>query len=199
MCYHRARKLNDCDGQSIYSAKRVDAVVLNVVRNYLDKIKKTPKDKALEMRYKKELSEKNKIRNELQKEHDKLKKRLTELSLEVGKSLCGENKFPVDVLAMSINSTKTAIENIDKKIAECDRALEEKSEVISKLDYYYEQFIAWANEFDKATQEQRKMIICQLIDEINVGRGYNIEIKMNASYGQFFSDAEPIRAAEDIK
>ena len=199
MCYHRARKLNDCDGQSIYSAKRVDAVVLNVVRNYLDKIKKTPKDKALEMRYKKELSEKNKIRNELQKEHDKLKKRLTELSLEVGKSLCGENKFPVDVLAMSINSTKTEIEDIDKKIAECDRALEEKSEVISKLDYYYEQFIAWANEFDKATQEQRKMIICQLIDEINVGRGYNIEIKMNASYGQFFSDAEPIRATEDIK
>ena len=199
MCYHRARKLNDCDGQSIYSAKRVDAVVLNVVRNYLDKIKKTPKDKALEMRYKKELSEKNKIRNELQKEHDKLKKRLTELSLEVGKSLCGENKFPVDVLAMSINSTKTEIENVDKKIAECDRELEEKSEVISKLDYYYEQFIAWANEFDKATQEQRKMIICQLIDEINVGRGYNIEIKMNASYGQFFSDAEPIRATEDIK
>ena len=199
MCYHRARKLNDCDGQSIYSAKRVDAVVLNVVRNYLDKIKKTPKDKALEMRYKKELSEKNKIRNELQKEHDKLKKRLTELSLEVGKSLCGENKFPVDVLAMSINSTKMEIENVDKKIAECDRTLEEKSGVISKLDYYYEQFIAWANEFDKATQEQRKMIICQLIDEINVGRGYNIEIKMNASYGQFFSDAEPIRATEDIK
>lgn len=199
MCYHRARKLNDCDGQSIYSAKRVDAVVLNVVRNYLDKIKKTPKDKALEIRYKKELSEKNKIRNELQKDHDKLRKRLTELSLEVGKSLCGENKFPVDVLAMSINSTKTEIENVDKKIAECDRALEEKSEVISKLDYYYEQFIAWANEFDKATQEQRKMIICQLIDEINVGRGYNIEIKMNASYGQFFSDAEPIRATEDIK
>lgn len=43
------------------------------------------------------------------------------------------------------------------------------------------------------------MIICQLIDEINVGRGYNIEIKMNASYGQFFSDAEPILATEDIK
>lgn len=199
MCYHRARKLNDCDGQSIYSAKRVDAVVLNVVRNYLDKIKKTPKDKALEIRYKKELSEKKKIRNDLQKEHNKLQKRLTELSLEVGKSLCGENKFPVDVLAMSINSTKTEITNVDKKIAECDRALEEKSEVISKLDYYYEQFIAWANEFDKATPEQRKMIICQLIDEINVGRGYNIEIKMNASYGQFFSDAEPIRAKEDIK
>ncbi|MDD6485036.1 MAG: recombinase family protein [Clostridiales bacterium] len=87
----------------------------------------------------------------------------------------------------------------DKKIAECDRALEEKGNVISKLDYYYEQFITWANEFDKTTQEQRKMIICQLIDEINVGRGYNIEIKMNASYGQFFSDAEPIRATEDIK
>ena len=190
MCYHRARRLNDCDGQSIYSAKRVDAIVLDVVKKYLDEIKKTPKDKALEIRYKKELSEKRACRNELQRERDKLQRRLTELSLEVGKSLCGENQFPVDVLAMSINSTKAEIADIDKKIAECDRVLEEKNEIISKLDYYYEQFKAWANEFDNATQEQRKMIICQLIDEINVGRGYDIEIKLNASYGQFFSDAE---------
>ncbi len=188
MCYHRARRLNDCDGQSIYSAKRVDEIVLYVVRNYLEQIRKTPKDKALEIRYKKELNEKRKRKNELTKEREKLQKQLSELSLEVGKSLCGENQFPVDVLAMSIKSTKAEIENTDRLIAECDRKLTEQGEVLSKLDYYYQQFLTWAKEFESASIEQKKMIICQLIDEIKVGKGYNVEITLNASYAQFFSE-----------
>ncbi|MDO5397237.1 MAG: hypothetical protein Q4G33_04840 [bacterium] len=188
MCYHRARRLNDCDGQSIYSAKRVDTIVLEVVRNYLEQIRKTQKDKALEIRYKKELNEKRKRKNELTKEREKLQKRLSELSLEVGKSLCGENQFPVDVLAMSIKSTKAEIESTDRLIAECDRELTEQGEVLSKLDYYYQQFLTWAEEFESASIEQKKMIICQLIDEIKVGKGYNVEITLNASYAQFFSE-----------
>ena len=188
MCYHRARRLNDCDGQSVYSAKRIDAVVLDVVRAYLNRITQTPKDKALEIRYKKELSEKRKCRNELNKEKEKLDKRLYELSLEVGKSLCGENLFPVDVLAQSIKSTKEEIKNVETEIAKCDVELSGQEDMLSKLDYYYRQFVSWANEFETASNEQKKMIICQLIDEILVGKGYKIEIRLNASYGQFFNE-----------
>ena len=32
------------------------------------------------------------------------------------------------------------------------------------------------------------MIICQLIKEVKVGKGYEIEIEINASYKQFFED-----------
>ena len=189
MCYHRARKLNDCNGQSIYSAKRVDEIVLKVVRNYLEQIRKTPKDKALEVRYKKELSEKRKCKNELSKEREKLQKRLSELSLEVGKRLCGENQFPIEVLSMSIESTKAKIDDTDRRIAECERDLTEQGKMLSKLEYYYRQFATWTEEFENSTMEQKKMIICQLIEEIKVGRGYNIEIKLNASYSQFFNES----------
>ena len=120
---------------------------------------------------------------------EKLEKRLKELSLEVGKSLCGENTFPVDVLSMSINSTKEDIAETDKRLNECDTDLEKQSEMLNKLDFYYNQFVTWADEFDNASQEQRKMIICQLIDSIKVGRGYELEIEFNSSYKQFFDDA----------
>jgi DNA invertase Pin-like site-specific DNA recombinase len=188
ICYHKARKLNNCDGQSVYSANRVDEIVLAVVEQYLDAIKKTPKDKALEIRYKKELAEKRKVKRELSDKKERLEKRLTELSLEVGKSLCGENRFPVDVLSMSINSTKAEMAEVDRQLSECDTALEKQSDVLNKLDFYYQQFVTWANEFENASPEQRKMIICQLISSIKVGRGYNIEIEFNTSYRQFFND-----------
>lgn len=171
-----------------HSASKIDAMVLDILKRYLNAIKKTPKDKALEIRYRKELSEKRRIKKELTDTKNRLQKRLTELSIEVGKSLSSENKFPVDVLSMSINSTKDEMAEADKQLYECDAALDEQIDVLNKLDFYYEQLITWADEFETASREQQKMIICQLIDAIKIGRGYNIEIEFNASYKQFFSD-----------
>lgn len=188
ICYHRSRKLCDCDGQSVYSAKRVEQAVLAVVERYLNAIKVTPRDKALETRYKKELSEKHKIKKELTEQKELLQKRLSELSIEVGKCLSGENKFPADILAMSINTTKEEMAKTDKQLSECDLDLEKHNDMIDKLDYYYEQFTEWADEFENAAMEQRKMIICQLIDSIKVGRGYEMNIEFNSSYSQFFGD-----------
>ena len=188
MCYHRARKLCDCDGQSVYQAHKIDEVVLEIIRRYLREIKQTPRDKALEIRYKKELAEKRKVKRELTAQKESLQKHLKELSAEVGKSLCGESTFPVDVLSMSINTTKEDLSAADKLLESCDEELEKQSDLLGKLDFYYEQFVSWADEFDDATLEQKKMIICQLISEIRVGKGYNIEIRLNASYGQFFSE-----------
>lgn len=42
------------------------------------------------------------------------------------------------------------------------------------------------------------MIICQLIDKIKVGRGYNIEIEFNSSYKQFFGDENIIEEHDVI-
>lgn len=48
-------KRGACDGQSAYVAHRIDGAVLATLRNYLAKIKSTPKDIALEKRYKSEI------------------------------------------------------------------------------------------------------------------------------------------------
>lgn len=188
MCYHRARKLCDCDGQSIYSAPRIDETVEAIVRKYLREIKKTPKDKALEIRYNKELAEKRKLKRELLNKKESLEAELTVLSLEVGRTLCGTNKFSADVLSRSINATKKKIAENDRLLLQCDLDLEQKTSVLCKLDFYYNQFVSWADEYDNSTLEQKKMIICQLINSIKVGKGYNIEIEFNVSYKQFFGD-----------
>ena len=56
---------------------------------------------------------------------------------------------------------------------------------MGKIDYHYEEFRSWADEFDSASPERKKMIIGTLFKEINIGKGYEIEILMNGSYEQF--------------
>lgn len=43
----------------------------------------------------------------------------------------------------------------------------------------------WSTEFDLASTERKKMIIGRLIDRIEIGKGYDITIKMNMNYEQF--------------
>ncbi len=178
ICYHRSRRLNDCDGQFVYATDKIDAEVSAIVEEYLEKIKTTPIEKALEIRYRSEIDFRKKRSKELIQEKEKLQIRLQELSNEVGKSLTGESRFSVEILSASIDTTKAELDKIEVSLYECEKDLEEKKSVLGKLDFYYNQFVSWADEFKKASLERKKMIICSLVEEIKLSRGYQIEINL---------------------
>ena len=50
--------------------------------------------------------------------------------------------------------------------------------------------LVWADEFDNSTLEQKKMIVCQLVKEIRIARGYKIEMVFDINYEQFIADAQ---------
>lgn len=187
MCYHRARKLNDCDGQSVYSAPKIDKMVVDIVKTYLQRITKTPKSRAIEIRYTKEIEEKKKYKKCLTDTKAKYIRKLDELSVEIGKSVIGESSFTTDMLAMAIQSAKTELEKVEGQLEACEKDLAETSSILKHLDFYYNQFSGWASEFDGASKEQQKMILCQLIKAVRVKKGYELEIEFNINYKQFLT------------
>lgn len=187
-CYHKTRKLKECDGQSIYSAKKIEDMVMMVITQYLHRIQITPKDKALEIRYQRELTNQRKVHRDLLSKKEKLQKQLNELSCEIGKSLTGESLFSVEMLSMSIDTTKAELKEAGISLAKSEAAIDAQKDMLDKIDFYYDQFVNWAEEFENATPEHQKMIICQLIKAVRVHKGYKLEIEFNASYRQFFSD-----------
>ena len=52
----------------------------------------------------------------------------------------------------------------------------------------YQQFRSWAEEFDNASLEVKKMIACQLFNRVEIGKGYQIHIELNMTYRQFLED-----------
>lgn len=177
-------KRGACDGQSAYVAHRIDGAVLETLRDYLAKIKSTPKDIALEKRYKSEISEYRRKQTKLEKEIEKLKRQVIELSAEIGRSLLGKSHFTPDILSASIDNTNDLLQ---KKEIELKYKLANQQNAMGKLDFYYSQFRTWADEFDNSTMEQKKMIACQLIKEVKVSRGYELEIIFDLNYEQFLS------------
>ncbi len=62
----------------------------------------------------------------------------------------------------------------------------------------YERFTNWADEFDSASLERKKMIIGQLISRIEIGRGYKINIEFNVDYEQFCENMDNLNESVNI-
>ncbi len=185
ICVDKIRKLNDCDGQTGYIAHKVDKAVEELVIQYLEMIRETPKDMAIERRYKAEIKGLKTRRLNLMKEQEKLAEQISKLSQEVAKSIVGESKFTPETLAMSIDITKKKQAEAEKALIEVQSKIKKQEESIGNIDGYYNEFISWAEEYRTATLEQKKMIVCHLIKSIKIYRGYKIEVEFNMNYEQF--------------
>ena len=181
------RHRGECNGQSAYVSDRIDGAVKTIVLEYLSRIKTTAKSIALEKRYENEIAELKFPKREIERENKLCKERLAQSLSEIAKSLTGESAFSPDMLAMVIENTKTELQNSEDKLAQLNYALTNNQGAMKKLDFYYDQFRGWAEEFEDAGLEQRKMIICQLVREINVSKGYELDIVLDLNYEQFLS------------
>lgn len=59
--------------------------------------------------------------------------------------------------------------------------------MLDNIDYLYDEFVSWSEEFNLSTKERKKMIICKLFKSIKIGKGYNVEITLNLDYEQLLN------------
>ena len=115
-------------------------------------------------------------------------RQLKMFQLEIGKTLLGDSIYtPVD-LQDAIKVVKNRIAEDEEKLAKMDEQFSHQEEMIKSIMPAYKKFKSWAEEFDSASLDQKKMIACQLFDRIELGKGYTLNIKLNVRYGQFCED-----------
>ena len=185
LCANQARKRGPCDGQSQYTSRKIDEVVLETVHMMLRRLRGTIKDETIRTSYEKALAMKKAIYADLLRGQAKEQEKLNRLLEEMGNVLINESKFTLESLNSAITLTRTKLEGYESKIAQAFADLNEQKGMMEHLDTYYEQFKGWSETFDAATNEEKKMIICKLISRIEVGRGYKINIVLNMDYSQF--------------
>ena len=156
-----------------------------MLEDLFKKIKEIPQSKALERRYKLQVSGCNERYKKANAEVEKLGNQLRTLKLEIGKALVGESTFTAEQLSEAIKVTQNKLSEANLEMEKVKSQLDNKKEAMGKLGYHYESFLSWANEFENSPLEQRKMIACQLIRQVLVSAGYNIKIEFDMNYQQF--------------
>ena len=110
-------KQQNCDGQSLYLAQRVDDVVLEVIHEMFTRIRTKPYDAAAERRVRQMEQEQRRQKQEAEKKLKAIQHRLEGYEDEVIRVIDGTSKFSDEMLARLIARTEAELQQ--EKVREC--------------------------------------------------------------------------------
>ena len=154
------------------------------------------KKEMIASRYDKELSLRKsnlvKAKSGLAKEQEKLSK----LRAEVIKSIQGESAYSKELLAGLVNETDSKVRELENFCVKAEQEVAEKQILMKDLGDSYDEIISWAELYDSASIEQKKMIVNAMITRIDVFRDYQLNIEFNFNIRQFFEGIGEIEKTE---
>ena len=92
------------------------------------------------------------------------------------KSITGESTFDTDLLKEMMEENKQAQVATEQEILDCQNEVEDEEIRIAASATSYKNIQDWAEKFEGAPLDIKKMILARMIEKITVDRDYNIEI-----------------------
>ena len=185
ICYGKTRKQTDCDGQTGYTAHILDGIIDKLVRQIFERMKAIPKSEIVNARYREKMEERKNLLRSIRADYTKAADELDMLKAEVIKALRGESAFSKDLLGSMVSETEAKCAELQKQFEDAQAAYEEGQTVLHSLEEQYDNVISWADLYDTASLEAKKMIVNCLIKRVEVYRDYKLHIDFNIDFEQF--------------
>ena len=184
-CYRKINARTTCTGQSTYILEKVEQPVLDAVHQFFENVKSSPKAEMLRSVSQQRHKAYAAAYKQAEVDFHQAEKEIAALEDEAMKAMLGEGTFDAEMIQRMMPKYRAKLEASQVRMDELRQQMEE-SESQSKEDLQqYERMMSWANVFDDACVETKHMIICNLIDRVEVGRGYKISIHFRLTVEQF--------------
>ena len=185
ICYGKTRKQTECDGQTGYTASVLDGIIDKLIRQIFERMRAIPKSEIVGVRYQEKMKERKALLQAVRADYNKASADLAMLKAEVVKSLRGESSFSQDLLSSLIADSETNCLKVKEQLDAAQAAYDEGQEIMAALNAQYDDIISWADIYDTASIETKKMIVSCLIKRIEVYRDYKLHIDFNIDFEQF--------------
>ena len=164
---------------SMALAEQIFTIIDKAVRQIFSKMRGIPKEQIVTKRYEKENAERKNHLQDLQTQRNKAEKDLFALKTEVLACIKGESVLPRETLAEMITAQEEKLTELENLCEAASEELEKTAELMDKVSRLYDELISYADLYDSANFEAKKMIVNQLIRRVDVYRGYQINISFN--------------------
>ena len=113
------------------------------------------------------------------------------------KCLEGESAFSQEVLARLITQAEAEVRQAKDEYASMLQNNDDRT-TVQQIRSYYDEFLGWANEFDLASVPRKRTILAQLLERVELGKGYQVKIVVRGSYRQFLAEKATDHGAIDV-
>lgn len=188
-CTGKLQGKTNCNGQSTFSANKVERFVLKQIQNYLDSFCITNFTKKVDELKSKYAKSELKILQELQNNIENEYEELSILVAEVPKSITGKSSFKPDLLNQLIKQKEKNILVLQEKITATESLLNFKKDELNDIILLKEYFPEWKQIFEDASSEKKKIMIGLLVDQVLVSKE-SICIELKPLIKQFITNQQ---------
>ena len=185
ICYGKTRKQTECDGQTGYTAHILNGIIDKVVRQIFERMKAVPKSEVVGVRYREKMEERKALLRSVKADYTKAAAELEALKSEVVKAIKGESSFSKELLASLILDAERKCQELQAALEQAQADYDAGEATLQSLNSQYDDMISWAEMYDSASVESKKMIVSCLIRRVDVYRGYRVHIDFNIDFKQF--------------
>lgn len=184
-CHNKVRHPQDCDGQSGYSATKLDTIVDGLVVELLNNLHSIPESEFVGKRQQREAAAMAAARDALKSQYAQKEKELDGFKQEIRKCMKGESSFDQALLNDLFMECKAEAERLVKEIAEAEAKIEELEASAEAFKTEYDKVLSWKELYESSSLEGKKMIVRQLIKKVSVRSDYSLNVELNLCYKQF--------------
>ena len=174
-------------GQTGYTAHILDGMIDKIVRQIFERMRSVPKSEVVNARYRQKMEERKLLLQSVRAEHAKAASELDMLKAEIINVLRGESTFSKDLLSGMVAEAEAKVTGLQEQLDAAQTAYKEGQAVMDALNAQYADIISWADMYDGANLEAKKMIVNCLIKRIEVYRDYKLHIDFNIDLEQFMT------------
>lgn len=186
-CYNRTQHKGVCDGPTTYRAQKVDEVIETLLRDIFSKAKGISEQELIASQVTVSVAETQrqlkKAKSDLLKGQKELR-RWEDLMLD---SLDGKCPFTPDQIRKRMDTCEASIREQTEKVHSLEMELTETSAVAAELREQHRWLLSWAELFDAASIEEKKMIASKMIQAVTISRDYQLRVDFSISEAQYLN------------
>ena len=191
VCYGKTRKQTDCDGQTGYTAHILDDIIDKMLHEIFKQLGSVSKQDLLNKQFAKDMNTRQIVLKQAKQNYLKASQELAVLKKEVLKALQGESSFSPEILNQMLIEAEQK-ENIYRQMYEEEvKNYADEENIRQGLGQKYDEVISYAQMYEFAEFETKKMIISTLIERIEVSRDYQVKVTFNVTLEQFLEMLTP--------
>lgn len=123
--------------------------------------------------------------SQLQADYEKENENLNTLKSEVVKSIKGISFFSSEMLSELIKKSECECERLKDLCDTAKKDVDDTENLLKELSDNFDELISWAELYDEASFEKKKMIVNYMIKRVEVSKEYELKIDFNFNFEQF--------------
>jgi cellobiose-specific phosphotransferase system component IIA len=184
LCYNKTRYPGECDGQSGYTVRKLDAIIEKLLQGLFRNFCDLPKDALVTSRYAEKIAGYRKQLDGAKADYQSYLSETEQYEAEVLKAIRGESQFNPDLLNKLYEEAKSKTDEAFQVIGRLEKQISDGEQMKLSLSEQFEEIRSWADIYDDIDMDAKKMILSRIMKKVSVSRDYEIEVEFTVNFEQ---------------